>query len=129
MDLVHHHDTGAVLLETRNLHKSFNSKTQGKIPILKGIDFFLRESEVVSIIGPSGCGKSTFLRCLNGLENIDSGEIIFDGRNIGVNSNWRVLRQQIGMVFQSYELFPHLNVLDNILLAPCKILKKLKKMP
>ncbi|AQQ58787.1 glutamine ABC transporter ATP-binding protein [Helicobacter bilis] len=127
MDLIHHHETGEVLLETRNLYKSFNNKTQGKIQILKGINFSLRESEVVSIIGPSGCGKSTFLRCLNGLESIDSGEIIFDGKAIQANSNWRVLRQQIGMVFQSYELFPHLSVLDNVLLAPCKILKKTKE--
>lgn len=127
MSLIHHHDIGAVLLETRDLHKSFNHKTQGNIQILKGINFYLRESEVVSIIGPSGCGKSTFLRCLNGLESIDSGEIIFDGKTIQETSNWRVLRQKIGMVFQSYELFPHLSVLDNVLLAPCKILKKSKE--
>lgn len=125
--MIYHHNIGAILLETRNLHKSFSSKTQGKTSILKGIDFSLRESEVVSIIGPSGCGKSTFLRCLNGLEKIDSGEIIFDGKTIGINSNWRILRQQIGMVFQSYELFPHLNVLNNVLLAPLKILKKTKE--
>ncbi len=124
--MIHHHEVGAVLLETRNLRKSFTNKSQGDIPVLKGIDFYLRESEVVSIIGPSGCGKSTFLRCLNGLESIDSGQIIFDGKEIQERANWRILRQQIGMVFQSYELFPHLSVLDNILLAPCKILKKSK---
>lgn len=121
-----HHDVGGVLLETRNLRKSFAHKTQGNVSILKGINFFLKESEVVSIIGPSGCGKSTFLRCLNGLESIDSGEIVFDGNVIREKSNWRILRQKIGMVFQSYELFPHLSVLDNVLLAPCKILKKPK---
>ena len=124
---MHHHDTGAVLMETRNLHKSFTHTTQGNIPILKGINFCLKENEVVSIIGPSGCGKSTFLRCLNGLESIDSGQIIFDGKMIQEKSNWRILRQKIGMVFQSYELFPHLSVLDNVLLAPCKILKKSKE--
>lgn len=122
-----HHDTGSVLLETRDLHKSFTHKTQGNIPILKGIDFCLKESEVVSILGPSGCGKSTFLRCLNGLESIDSGQIVFDGDMIQEKSNWRLLRQKIGMVFQSYELFPHLSVLDNVLLAPCKILKRTKE--
>lgn len=124
--MIHHHSVGSVLLETHDLHKSFTNKTQGSVAILKGINFTLKESEVVSIIGPSGCGKSTFLRCLNGLESIDSGQIMFCGKDVHAEANWRILRQQIGMVFQSYELFPHLSVLDNILLAPCKILKKSK---
>ncbi len=126
-NLIHHHEVGKILLETKNLKKTFINKTYGEIEVLKGINFYLKESEVVSIIGPSGCGKSTFLRCLNGLELIKSGSIIFNGETFNNKTNWKLIRQQIGMVFQSYELFPHLNVLDNILLAPCKILKKNKE--
>lgn len=122
--MIRQNEVGDILLETRDLHKSFTNNMGARTQILKGIDFLLREKEVVSIIGPSGCGKSTFLRCLNGLEGIDSGQIIFNGENIEKTSNWRLLRKQIGMVFQSYELFPHLSVLDNLLLAPCKILKQ-----
>ncbi len=124
MESIQHHKVGDTLLETIDLKKTFINHTQGEVQILKGINFKLRESEVVSIIGPSGCGKSTFLRCLNGLEMIKSGKIIFCGKELNSKTNWKLVRQQIGMVFQSYELFPHLSVLDNILLAPCKILKK-----
>ncbi|AFI06683.1 phosphate ABC transporter ATP-binding protein [Helicobacter cetorum MIT 99-5656] len=95
--------------------------------VLDGINFTLKKGEVAVILGPSGCGKSTFLRCLNGLEKIDEGEIIFEQKNINTHAtNWSELRQKIGMVFQNYELFPHLNVLDNILLAPLKVQKRQK---
>lgn len=84
-----------------------------------GISLEVRQSEVVSIIGPSGCGKSTLLRCVNGLEQIQGGEIQLEGRPIsGPATKWESVRQRIGMVFQSYELFPHLTVLGNLLLGP-----------
>lgn len=117
-----------IILETKNLKKSFiDSKNGVKVEILKGIDFELKNGEVIAIIGASGCGKSTFLRCLNGLESIDSGEIIFENTPLTPKSNWLKIRQKIGMVFQSYELFPHLSVIDNITLAPIKILKQSKE--
>lgn len=113
-----------VLLQTKKLIKSYDKDHQ----ILKGIDFSLYKSEVVVILGPSGCGKSTFLRCLNGLEEIQGGEIIFDGKIINHSqTNWNLVRQKIGMVFQSYELFPHMNVLENILLGPLKAQKRKKE--
>ncbi|WP_104712947.1 amino acid ABC transporter ATP-binding protein [Helicobacter cetorum] len=110
----------SVLLETRNLQKTYQN-----LLVLNGINFTLKKGEVAVILGPSGCGKSTFLRCLNGLEKIDGGEIIFKQQKINTpTTNWSKLRQKIGMVFQNYELFPHLNVLDNILLAPLKVQKR-----
>ncbi|MDO7253466.1 amino acid ABC transporter ATP-binding protein [Helicobacter cappadocius] len=112
------------LLETKNLVKSYNHDHQ----ILKGINFSIQKSEVVVILGPSGCGKSTFLRCLNGLEEIQGGQIILDGKIINTPStNWNLIRQKIGMVFQSYDLFPHMNVLENILLGPLKAQKRKKE--
>lgn len=121
------HKAEKIILETRELKKSFYDKTHGNMEILKGINFSLKKSEVISIIGPSGCGKSTFLRCLNGLESINSGTIIFNDKILDSDTNWHLIRQKIGMVFQNYELFPHFNVLDNIILAPHKVLKKNKK--
>ena len=94
------------ILEIKNLTKKYGSQT-----ILDGIDLSIDKGEVVVVVGPSGCGKSTLLRCINSLEDIDAGEIIHDGH-------------KIGMVFQSYELFPHLSVLDNITLAPIKVQKR-----
>ena len=94
------------ILEIKNLTKKYGSQT-----ILDGIDLSIEKGEVVVVVGPSGCGKSTLLRCINSLEDIDAGEIIHDGH-------------KIGMVFQSYELFPHLSVLDNITLAPIKVQKR-----
>ena len=99
-----------VVLEVRNLSKDY-----GNGPILKDISMTIQKGEVVVIIGPSGCGKSTFLRCLNGLESIQQGEIILDGQVITAEkTKWTQVRQKIGMVFQSYELFPHMSVIDNI---------------
>ena len=111
------------LLTIDNVVKRFDDAT-----ILDGISFSVKKSEVIVIVGPSGCGKSTLLRCINALEPIQEGSITLDGDVIERNSKTLpLLRQRIGMVFQSYDLFPHLTVLDNILLAPCKVEKRDKE--
>ena len=111
------------LLTIDNIVKRFGDTT-----ILDGISFSVKKSEVIVIVGPSGCGKSTLLRCINALEPIQEGSITLDGDVIERNSKTLpLLRQRIGMVFQSYDLFPHLTVLDNVLLAPCKVQKRDKE--
>lgn len=111
------------LLTINNVVKRFDDTT-----ILDSISFSVKKSEVIVIVGPSGCGKSTLLRCINALEPIQDGSITLDGDVIERNSKTLpLLRQRIGMVFQSYDLFPHLTVLDNILLAPCKVQKRDKE--
>ena len=111
------------LLTIDNVVKRFDDTT-----ILDGISFSVKKSEVIVIVGPSGCGKSTLLRCINALEPIQEGSITLDGDVIERNSKTLpLLRQRIGMVFQSYDLFPHLTVLDNVLLAPCKVQKRDKE--
>ena len=111
------------LLTIDNVVKRFDDAT-----ILDGISFSVKKSEVIVIVGPSGCGKSTLLRCINALEPIQEGSITLDGDVIERNSKTLpLLRQRIGLVFQSYDLFPHLTVLDNILLAPCKVQKRDKE--
>ena len=111
------------LLEVHHLCKDY-----GNGPVLKDISLDVHRGEVLVLIGPSGCGKSTFLRCMNGLESIQAGEIRLDGKIItDSKTKWSEVRQKIGMVFQSYELFPHMTVLDNILLGPLKVQKKNKK--
>lgn len=111
------------LLTIDNVVKRFDDAT-----ILDGISFSVKKSEVIVIVGPSGCGKSTLLRCINALEPIQEGSITLDGDVIERNSKTLpLLRQRIGMVFQSYDLFPHLTALDNILLAPCKVQKRDKE--
>lgn len=111
------------LLTINNVVKRFDDTT-----ILDVISFSVKKSEVIVIVGPSGCGKSTLLRCINALEPIQEGSITLDGDVIERNSKTLpLLRQRIGMVFQSYDLFPHLTVLDNILLAPCKVQKRDKE--
>ncbi|MDX9814788.1 MAG: amino acid ABC transporter ATP-binding protein [Aliarcobacter sp.] len=108
------------LIEINNLLKKYGDKK-----VIDGINLSIKKGEVVVLLGPSGCGKSTLLRTINGLENIQDGEIIFHGKNIHEkNTDWKKVREKIGMVFQNYELFPHLNVIDNILLAPIKIQKR-----
>ena len=109
-----------VLLSVRHLKKAF-----GEHAIFEDFNLDVHKGEVVVIIGPSGCGKSTLLRCLNGLEPIQAGEILLDGEPVlrGSPSITR-MRQKIGMVFQSYELFPHKTILENILLAPRKVQKR-----
>lgn len=110
------------VLQCRDLHKSY-----GTLNVLKGVSLTVHAGDVVSIIGPSGCGKSTFLRCLNRLESFDQGTLEVLGRDIpGNSSNWRQLRQlrvSVGMVFQQFNLFPHLTVLENLVLAPRQVLK------
>jgi polar amino acid transport system ATP-binding protein len=102
------------IINLKNIHKYF-----GELHVLKGIDLDVTEGEVVVIIGPSGCGKSTLLRCINLLEKPDEGEVIFEGQNIlkkGVNINQ--IRTKLGIVFQSYNLFPHMKVIENVKLGP-----------
>lgn len=111
------------LLEIKHLHKDY-----GNGPVLKDVSLNVHKGEVVVIIGPSGCGKSTLLRCINGLEQIQSGKILLDGEVITENkTKWSEVRQKIGMVFQSYDLFPHMTVTDNILLGPTKVQGRDKK--
>ncbi|MGM9661405.1 MAG: amino acid ABC transporter ATP-binding protein [Faecousia sp.] len=109
-----------VLLSVRHLRKTF-----GEHAIFEDFNLDVHKGEVVVIIGPSGCGKSTLLRCLNGLEPIQGGEILLDGEPVlrDAKSITR-MRQKNGMVFQSYELFPHKTILENILLAPLKVQKR-----
>lgn len=110
------------MITVNGLRKSF-----GKNEILKGIDAEIRKGEVVVIIGPSGSGKSTFLRCLNRLEEPTQGAIHIEGKEItGTQSDLNKIRERMGMVFQHFNLFPHMNVMDNLTLAPRK-LKKLSK--
>ena len=111
------------LLSVKNLTKKFEGHT-----ILDGMDLEIKQGEVVVVVGPSGCGKSTLLRCINALELIQGGEISLQGEKIEYGSkNLSALRQKIGMVFQSYELFPHLTVIDNITLAPTKVQNRKKE--
>lgn len=100
------------------------NKTYGKNHVLKGITTTIHKGEVVVLIGPSGSGKSTFLRCLNKLEDITSGDIIFEGTNITDRKiDINLHRQKMGMVFQHFNLFPHLTILENITIAPIKVKK------
>lgn len=111
------------LIETKGLKKSF-----GKLEVLRGIDSGVEEGEVIAIVGPSGGGKSTYLRCLNLLERPNSGTISFAGENVFPEANDEdALRRKVGMVFQHFNLFPHLNVLDNLCLAPERILSLSKE--
>ena len=112
-----------ILLKIEGLKKEY-----GNITALDDINLEVKKGEVVVILGPSGCGKSTLLRCLNGLEEIKEGAITFGSKGvIGKDIKWEAVRGEIGMVFQSYELFPHMNVIDNILLGPMKSQKREKK--
>lgn len=112
------------LLEIKNVVKSY--KEAGGI--LKGVSLDIQKGEVVVILGPSGCGKSTLLRCINGLESIQGGEILLDGEVISNRTkDMHLIRQKIGMVFQSYDLFPNMTVLKNILLGPLKAQKRNKE--
>ena len=106
------------LLEIRNLTKRYGENT-----VLRDLSFTVRRGEVIVVLGPSGCGKSTLLRCINALDPIQGGEILLGGEVIDRSpAGLPALRRRIGMVFQSYELFPHMTVMENILLAPCKAL-------
>ncbi|SFB82834.1 amino acid ABC transporter ATP-binding protein [Streptococcus equinus] len=110
----------ATILELKDIEKSY-----GEQKIFNQVSFSVEEGEVLVILGPSGCGKSTLLRCINGLEPIQAGRIELEGKEILKESkNLPLVRQKIGMVFQSYDLFPHLTVLKNLLLAPVKVQKR-----
>ena len=105
------------IIKVKNLRKSF-----GKVEVLKDINAEVQEKEVVCVIGPSGSGKSTFLRCLNRLEEISGGEVVINGQDITDNKiNINKVRQEVGMVFQQFNLFPHKTVLENITMGPIKI--------
>ena len=111
-----------VIIKVENLHKSF-----GKLEVLKGVSQEIKRGEKVVVIGPSGSGKSTFLRCLNRLEEPTSGEILIDGESIlSKDANVNAIREKMGMVFQQFNLFPHLTIMDNITLAPRLVKKKNK---
>ena len=109
------------MISVRNLYKTFKTQ-KGDINVLNGINIDIKKGEKVAIIGPSGSGKSTFLRCLNRLEEATSGEIFFEGQNIlEKNCDIDKVRQEMGMVFQHFNLFPHLTVQKNITLAPVSL--------
>ena len=109
------------LISVKGLKKHF-----GKLQVLKGVDIDIHSGEVVVVIGPSGSGKSTFLRCINLLETPTDGDVIFEGKSVmKAGKDINVLRERIGMVFQQFNLFPHLTVLENICIAPMKV----KKVP
>ena len=113
-------ENNPVLLQVQDVHKKYDDRE-----VLKGIDLNLHKGEVLVILGPSGCGKSTFLRCLNGLEKIQGGDIKFNDRAFSdKNINWQEIHEKIGMVFQNYELFPHMTVMENIMLGPLKVQKR-----
>ena len=104
------------MIEIKGLCKSF-----GADEVLKGIDLSIDEKEVVVIIGPSGSGKSTLLRCMNHLEEPTAGEVVVDGITLSSEANINKVREEVGMVFQRFNLFPHMTVLENIMLAPIKV--------
>jgi len=105
------------MIQVKHLKKSF-----GNLEVLKDISVDIKEKEVVCVIGPSGSGKSTFLRCLNKLEDITAGQVIVNGQDItNPNLDINKVRQEVGMVFQQFNLFPHKTVLENITLAPIKV--------
>lgn len=104
------------MIDIKNLHKSF-----GEHEVLKGIDLHIRPQEVVVIIGPSGSGKSTLLRCMNLLEEPDGGSVVVGGVSLTGDADINKAREEIGMVFQRFNLFPHMTVLQNITLAPVKV--------
>ena len=111
------------MIKVKNLHKSF-----GDLQVLKGIDEHIKPGEVVVVIGPSGSGKSTFLRCLNLLESVTEGEIYVDDELINdPKADINLIRQKMGMVFQQFNLFPHLKIIDNITLAPVTLKKMTKE--
>ena len=107
-------DNKEVVISVKNLRKSF-----GSLPVLCGVDLDIHQGEVVTVLGPSGCGKSTMLRCMNLLETPDSGDVVFRGTKINLpKADVTQARRRIGMVFQHFNVFPHLTVLENVTVAP-----------
>jgi polar amino acid transport system ATP-binding protein len=116
------------VIKVQNVYKTFHTPDRKEIKALIDFSTRIKKGEVVVVIGPSGSGKSTFLRCLNRLEEIDSGEIIIDGKNIyDKDANINEIREEIGMVFQLFNLFPHKTVLENVTLAQQVVRKRNKK--
>lgn len=110
------------------IHVSHLQKNFGKLEVLKDISYDVHEGEVVVIIGPSGSGKSTFLRCMNKLEEISGGEVVVDGHNLtDRHVDINKVRENVGMVFQHFNLFPHMNVMQNLMLAPVDLKKASKE--
>lgn len=111
------------IIETKDLVKNYGTKS-----VLQSINLSVQAGEVVALLGPSGSGKSTLLRCLNGLESTTSGTILFNGQLVKqTEKSWQQLRPKIGMVFQSYDLFPNQTVLENVTIGPVKVQKRAKK--
>lgn len=110
------------MIQLIDVHKAF-----GHLKVLRGVNLTVTKKEVIVVIGPSGSGKSTMLRCINGLEPIQSGKVIIEGEDLhGPGTDANKIRQRIGMVFQSFNLFPHKNALQNVMMAPLKVQKKPK---
>jgi polar amino acid transport system ATP-binding protein len=110
------------LLTVEGAHKAF-----GDLAVLRGIDLEVADQDVIALIGPSGCGKSTLLRCINLLESLDAGRILLGDEEISrVGADANAVRRRVGIVFQAYNLFPHMSVIDNITLSPVKVLKQSK---
>jgi len=115
--------TPVAAIDVQKLHKSF-----GDLEVLKGIDFHVASGEVVCVIGPSGSGKSTLLRCVNRLEEVTAGRIMIEGEDItDADADVDLIRARIGMVFQQFNLFGHLTVMDNLIIAQRRVLKRTKK--
>ena len=111
-----------IMIKLENVEKKYSATK-----VLNNVSFSAQKGEIVSVIGPSGCGKSTLLKCINGLERIDQGKIIIEGNDLSdPYSNFRNLRQKVGIVFQEFNLFPHLTVKQNVTLAPLKV-KKMRR--
>lgn len=110
------------IIEITNVHKRF-----GHVEALKGVDLTVTEGEVIVVIGPSGSGKSTLLRCINRLEEYEKGSIVVDGIPLGTNQNINAVRREVGMVFQSFNLFAHLTVIQNLMLAQTTVRKRSKE--
>ena len=111
-----------MILEVKGITKKFEGVT-----VFENLSLTVKKGEVVVIVGPSGCGKSTLLRCINALEDIQEGEILLEGERVSRDrKDISAIREKIGMVFQSYDLFPHMTVLENIMLAPLKVKKRAK---
>ena len=115
------------IVRINHIRKEYNADKSDNLTVLKDISLTINSGEVVVVVGPSGCGKSTLLRCINGLEPIQGGTITLRDKIVdGKSKNIALLRQKIGMVFQSYELFPHKTILQNVTLAPLKVQKRNK---
>lgn len=114
-------DSNDVIISVKNLSKNYST-----LAVLKDISIDIKKGEVIAVIGPSGSGKSTMLRCLNALETISGGEIYFNGNPISKQKKYTKLREEVGMVFQHFNLFSHMTVLENIMYAPVKVKKRYK---